>query len=320
VRLVPPVLAAILIFSLPRPVIAQAWVPDKGEGTVSVLFQDAVVKDHFFSRGQREDRGEIQSGTLLTDLTYGITDRLAVTVGVPLIRTKYRGAAPHPTSQDDGSANYGLQDVRGSVRYNVLRGPLVVTPFVGTNMPTHKYQYFAHAALGIRVREVEVGTYVGYVPGRVLPNAFVQARYAHGFPQTIAGVERRKSYLDLEVGYFVTPRLRMFTMAVGYKTHGGIDVPDAGYRMLPPALQEHHDRVGRIELLDASGGVQYTLNRSVDVFGSFTRSLAGRYTHAIDRAFSVGVAWSFGRNRTLQDLLGDDPGPDESLIRCLCQK
>lgn len=45
----------------PRLVSAQAWVPAKGEGTVPVFYQNTAVKDHFFSRGQYVDRGEIQS-------------------------------------------------------------------------------------------------------------------------------------------------------------------------------------------------------------------------------------------------------------------
>ena len=127
----------------------------------------------------RPRRDPIES--LMFDVTYGLTDRLAVTFAVPFIRARYTGAAPHPNAQDDGARTTGFQDLRFGVRYNVTRGPLTITPFVGTNMPTHGYEYFAHAAYGPRVRELEVGTYVGRVLSPALPNAFIQARYSYSF-------------------------------------------------------------------------------------------------------------------------------------------
>ena len=57
---------------------AQAWLPAKGEGTVSVLFTNALSKDHYLP-DERFDFGHIDSNTVLFDVTYGISDRLAVT-------------------------------------------------------------------------------------------------------------------------------------------------------------------------------------------------------------------------------------------------
>jgi hypothetical protein len=320
-RLGCPLAAFLSLIVLPANAWAQAWVPYKGEGSVAVLYQDMTVKDHFFGRGQRVDRGRIESDSLLVDVTYGITDRLSVTFGVPYIRAQYSGAAPHPTAQDDGRVHAGLQDVRFAMRYNLTRGPLVVTPFVGTNVPTHGYEYFAHASLGPRVRELEIGTYVGRLLSPMLSNAFVQARYSYSFAQEIVGVQHNRSNLDLEFGYFVTPTVRVFTLGVGHKTHGGIDVPDAGWKALPIEQGPHHDRIGRIDLLDVGGGVQVSLTKSVDLFGSYMKSLAGRNTHALDRALMVGMSWSFGRGLTALMLDSDvTPGRGRRLAKCLCQK
>src|SRR5262245_44923402 len=84
-----------LVLLAPDDAAAQAWVPLKGEGAVSVLYQDIFVEDHFFDRGQRLDRGSIGTQNLLIDFTYGITDRLAIAVGVPFVSTRYIGRAPH---------------------------------------------------------------------------------------------------------------------------------------------------------------------------------------------------------------------------------
>lgn len=310
------------VFLCPRAASAQAWTPPRGEGSVSVLFQDLFVKDHFFERGQRRDRGEIRTNTLLADVTYGITDKLAVTLAVPFIRSRYTGTAPHPTAQDDGETHSGVQDVRFNVRYNLSRRWANITPFVGTNVPSHDYEYFAHAAYGTRVRELEVGTYVGRLVGPALPNAFVQARYSYSFAQKIVGVSHNRSNLDVEFGYFLTPKVRVFTLGTGHKTHGGVDVPEAGWRVLPAEQGPHHDRIGRIDLLDVGGGVQVSVTKSVEVFGSYMKSLAGRNTHALDRAVTIGASWSFGgglRSLMLADV-DTSQATGSRMVRCLCQK
>lgn len=318
------VVASVAIASLcARSASAQAWVPSKGEGSVSVLFQDLFVSDHFFGRGQRVDRGQIQSDGLLVDVTYGLTDKISFTLGVPLLRTRYAGGAPHPTAQDDGRAHSGFQDVRFSARYGLAQGPLTITPFVGINVPTHDYEYFAHASYGPRVRELEVGTYVGRVLSPALPNAFVQARYSYSFAEKIVGIDHDRSNLDLEFGYFLTPTVRVFTLGSGHKTHGGIDVPDAGWRALPIEQGPHHDRIGRIDLLDVGGGVQVSLTKSLDVFGSYMKSLSGRNTHAVDRAITIGASWSFGRSLRALMLSGEAASEgvgERRLAKCLCQK
>ena len=314
--------AVICAAAWPQPLRAQAWIPAKGEGSVSVIFQDLFVVDHFLDGGGRLDRGHINSNTLFADVTYGVTDKLALTVGVPFMRSRYSGAAPHPTLQDDGSAHYGFQDVRFAARYNVLSGPITVTPFVGVNLPTHHYEYFAHAAYGTRVREVEVGAYVGRLLSPALPNAFVQARYSYSFAQRIADVHHDRSNLDLEVGYFVAPSVRVFAIGSGHKTHGGIPVPDAGWRAMPAQYGQHHDRIGRIDLLDAITGVQVSITKSLDVFGSYTRSLAGRNTHALQRGLTIGASWSFGQGLSSLMRAENRARSDGKarMARCLCQK
>ena len=277
----------------PAAAFAQAWVPSQGEGSVAVLFQDLFVKDHFLARGERRDNGHITSNNLIVDVTYGLTDKIAVSLAVPFIRSQYSGIAPHPTQQDNLQPHAGFQDFRFAVRYNLRQGPLSITPFFGTKVPMHNYEYFAHAAYGPRVREFDVGAFAGRMLDPILPNAFFQARYAYTFAEKIAGVHHDRSNLDLELGYFLSRNVRVFTMANGVKTHGGLDLPPGGWRAMPASVARHHDRVGRIDLLDVGGGAQVTVTKSIDVFGSYMRSLAGRNTHALDRALTFGASWNF---------------------------
>jgi hypothetical protein len=303
--------------------LAQAWVPAQGEGAVSVLYQDLFVREHFLAGGGRLDRGHIRSNNLLVDLTYGITDELTVALGVPFVRARYSGAFPHPTPQDDGRAHGGFQDVRVGARYKLVDGAVTITPFIGTSMPTHGYEYFAHAAYGPRVRELEVGSYIGRMVGAALPGVFVQARYSYAFAERIADVSHNRSNLDVEVGYFVRPSLRVFVLGAGQKTHGGIDTPDAGWRAMPAALAPHHDRVAKLEMLDVGGGAQLSLTESIDLFGSFVTTVAGRNSHALARGLTFGASWGFGRGAKTGSLGGPASSSDETkqvLPRCLCQK
>lgn len=300
---------------------AQAWVPAKGEGSISFLVQDLLVRNHLTATGAKQDRGRIDSNNLVVDVNYGVTDRLALTLALPYIRTRYTGLARHPSDQDDGTAHAGFQDVRFGVRYNLFDGPVTITPFIGTSVPSHSYEYFAHAAYGPRLRELEIGSYLGRViPAGPRP-AFVQARYAYGFLQEIAGIERHRSSLDVEVGYFVSRSIRVFATSTGQKSHGGIDLPDAGYRVLPIDLQEHHDRVSRIDIFDIGGGAQMTLSKSWEIFGSFVKTMSGENAHALARGLTIGASWSFGRGvPPLVAAAAAGKEPERLLVRCLCQK
>src|SRR5262249_49410734 len=90
--------------------LAQAWTPAQGEGSVSLQLQDAFVKYHQLPT-VRLDRGHIESQTLLMDVIYGVTDRLAIRASLPYVASRYNGTRAHtlppdftqPNPLDDGS-------------------------------------------------------------------------------------------------------------------------------------------------------------------------------------------------------------------------
>jgi hypothetical protein len=242
---------------------------------------------------------------------------VAVTFGVPVVASRYRGNAPHrPVTLDDGNWHVTTQDLRFNVRYNVLQGPLVVTPFVGTELPSRNYEYFAHAAPGRQLKELLAGVSVG----RLFSEAglVVQGRYALNFSEGVLDQSRRYSQVALEGAYFVTPSLRVLAMTAARIGHTGIDLyPDSG-RVLPFEVFSHHDQISRESYVNVGGGAAYSLNDVVDVFGSFTTTVSGRNTHAVNRGISLGLSWSFGRPGDEQLIAAD--GRRRSLIRCLCEK
>src|SRR5262245_17702153 len=79
---------------VPRGARAQAWVPARGEGSVAVSFQSMNVTRHLAGT-TRVDAGVIDSNVLLTDFSFGATDKIAVDLAIPFVSAKYTGSRPH---------------------------------------------------------------------------------------------------------------------------------------------------------------------------------------------------------------------------------
>jgi hypothetical protein len=308
-------LVAVIVALVPAVASAQAWLPQQGEAQVSFIYTDTLVREHYLPDVAYE-LGEIESGTFFADVTYGIRDDLAVSVGVPIVRSKYTGAFPHPTSLDNGEAHTSVQDLKFDVRYQLTRGSLVLTPFIGSQLPATDYEYFAHTAPGRRLRELQMGTYVGGTLDRALPGLFVQGRYTYGIVEEVLDISHNRSQLGLELGYFVTPSWRVVGMASGQRTHGGVDMPRNAGTIWPREQFRNHDRITAEHYVNLGGGMGWTVNDTFDVFGSLTRTVVARNTHKLHYAASVGV--SITLRKPVKDPFS--AARREGLVRCICQK
>jgi hypothetical protein len=321
-------LTVALLLTASTTAFAQAWTPAQGEGTVAIQFQDAFVKYHQLPT-VRLDRGHIRGESLIVDFTYGVTDKLAVSVALPFVTSKYDGPNPHRhddgSTLDTGAYHSTFQDFRFDVRYNVSRRGFVLTPFVGSIMPSHGYEYFGHSAVGRHLREVQVGMNWARLLDTVVPGLFVQGRYSYGFVERILDISHNRSNLDLEVGYFMKPELRVFALGAGQLTHGGLDLYGNSRAVLGDVLYWHHDQISRDNLLNVGAGAAYDLTPSVGVYGSFMRTVAGRNVHALDHGVTVGMTWSFvkgqeGARASRTPVQTEAEGQQRTLARCVCQK
>ena len=193
---------------------------------------------------------------------------------------------------------------------------LALTPFIGTSVPSHEYTAFAHAAAGQDLKLLQIGMSAAKLLDTVVPGMFVQGRYAYGFSQTVLDISHNRSNADLEVGYFVTPRLRLLALATSQYTHGGIDLVPNG-KVVLGNLYQYHDQVSRINFLDLGGGVTFALTDRIDVFGSLLRTVAARNGHAVDHGLSLGLSWGFSTRRAGDRAIAK---ADRSLAKCLCEK
>jgi hypothetical protein len=325
------VVVATIVAACASPARAQAYLPAKGEGSVSFVFQDMGVTYHFLPTTS-VDRGSIRGETFLVDVTYGLTDKLAVSFGIPWVASKYTGATPHPLVDssgeipvlyganpiDNGTYHGTFQDFRFDIRYNLLtKKGLALTPFVGSITPSHDYTYFAHAAPGRHLNELQVGLSVAKLLDNFVPGLFVQGRYGYGFTQQILDISHNRSVMDVEVGYFLTPRLRLMGLSTGQLTHGGVDLTMNSRVDLGPLLWSHHDQIDRLNFLNLGGGATYALTDKIDLFGSLIHTVAQRNGHALKYGATVGMTWGFSTRRAGNRAIAST---ERSLAKCVCEK
>jgi hypothetical protein len=303
---------------------AQAWVPPQGYGAVAILYQNQFVDQHTLDDGTRIDRGETRTHIMAIDLTYGLSDRVALNVSLPYIASKYSGANPHAAAQfgqtsvlDVGGYHGTSQDFRADLRYSAVKGATAVTPFVSGLLPSHSYDFFGHGAAGRRIAELQVGVAVGRTFDRLLPGGFVQARYAYAFAQRPLDVRHDRSVADAEVGYFVRPAVRIFALATGQISHGGVRFTPNFPSDLPASQLLDHDRISRINSFNYGGGAQVSLGPAVDLFGSIVHTGYMTNGHVLKYGVTTGLSWSFHHGQAVQRVAQTR---ERRLIKCLCQK
>ena len=314
------IIAAAIVLLGAAPAAAQAWLGSQGEITTSFVFSRSFVDEHDLN-GVRDKNSDIFTNSLLADVTFSMRDNLSLTLAIPIVSSKFvtAGTPPHPTIQDDGNYHTTATDLRFDVRYNVFnRRNLVITPFIGSVTPSHKYEYFAHAAPGRRVHEVQVGTYVGTTLDGLLPGMFVQGRYGYGIQETFQDISHNRSLFSGEMGWFATPDIRVFGMVSGQVTHGGVDLIPTARLVWPAEKWQNHDRITNEEFTSVGGGIGWTVNDVLDVFGSYTTMVQARNTHVLKRGLLFGASIRLQRSALERGIVNLNAG--NRIARCACQK
>ena len=298
------------LFGPAAPAFSQIFLPPKGVGSVTTVVQQGLIIYHLIP-DEEVERGSIRWNTVFVDFTYGLSDKFAMSVTLPWVRSVYRGEFPHcqdpevTTPQDcpkgslglDDQAYHGaIQDIRAAVLYALKKHGMAITPFVGAIIPSHDYAYFNHSAPGRRLFEVEAGAGIARVLDPVVPDAYVQARYAFGRPQRVLDLSHNRSSLSVEAGYVIKRSLQVFARADGQYTHGGLDSeakPRCGFKEWEK--WSHHDQIGREHYLQVGIGAAYPVTDSLGVFASVVRAVAGHNGHEIDYLWSVGASKTIGK-------------------------
>jgi hypothetical protein len=272
---------------------AQAWLPSRGEGQVTVTYENIYVRDHFDYTGKRFDGGPIRTNTVVTTFEYGITNKLTLDSQLTHVTSKYEGFVP-PVPHgppDTGVYHPMFQDALVGVRYNVTSRGLFVTPFVAASIPTHHYETRGHTAVGRDLRELQVGVNVGRDLEEIIPRTYVQARYSYAFVQNVEQFGLNRSNVDWEFGYYAKPRVSLrFTGAWQY-TYSGIRYP---LDQNVPDFHDLHDRTAKSGFLRFGGGATVTLAKNFDLHIDAGNTFRGYTTHGA-RGLSLGISWRFSR-------------------------
>jgi len=129
--------------------------------------------------------------------------------------------------------------------------------------------------------------------GGVRAPFYVRGRYAYGISERLIGRRRHRSNIDAEVGWFVTPAVRVFAFQLGQIGHGGLEIRPGLAGLVGEEIL-HHDRLSRANILDLGGGVGVAVTRSLDLTCAVLKTVAGENIHPAHYAWSVGASWSFG--------------------------
>jgi hypothetical protein len=272
---------------------AQAWVPAKGDGTVSITYQKVDVRYHYTSTGAKEERGQINSHSTIMALEYGLTDKLAVDLDLAFVASKWIGQGRRPHGPlDNGLFHPMFQDAHIGLRYNALRRNLLVTPFVAVTIPTHDYEVRGHSAVGRGFPELLIGTNVGRQLDPILRDGYFQFRYSYAILKPLAGVHLNRSNADWEVGWAANRRITIRFVGSWQKTHGGFEFPQDIH---DEDDFDIHDRVARVKYVQLGAGVTFSVNRSLDVHTAWAPTpIYSRNSHG-DKGFIVGFSWRFSR-------------------------
>jgi hypothetical protein len=281
---------------------AQASVPEEGGGSWTLAGQNVIVHDHTDYLGIRGQFGKTDTQMLFLGLDYGLTDKLAVNVGVPYVRSRYVGTSPHlhgafPGHEndpviDDGRYHGGLQDLGLGVRYQLWTDPVLVTPFIYMGYPSRDYPFRGHSAIGKRLRRVELGAYVAKELEAPLDAFYLQASYGYSINEETEGISVRSSKFDLGVDYLLMPRLSVRVFATWLYTHNGLNVP-VDFPPAPDPRFYAHDRLLKTEMLNLGGGFSFMLSPGYTLFGTWLTTTDSKNAHAIHNSFTLAISRSF---------------------------
>jgi len=305
------------LIALDRSASAQAVLPLKGEGNVTIAYQNILADGHLLGDGERASGANahdaVRSDTWTSEVEFGITDKLALSLSLPVVAGRYEGGAPHvigvsglPTTIDDGTYHGGFQDFRFGARMNVASGPLIVTPFVDAIIPSHHYESRGHSVIGLDMRALVLGTSLAMSFDPMIPHTYFQAQVSHAFVQEVAGLRPNRDRMDLELGYFVTPRITLRFLESLQITHNGIEFQQPGQTR---EVSLNHDRLQMYNFLNLGGGFGFTISESLDVFAAVSSLVWGQNVHP-HRGIGVGINWHFRTGPALWQ--PKDPGREDA--------
>jgi hypothetical protein len=287
---------------------AQAWLPERGEGAFSTTYGFIAVRGHYTSSGDKVPEAAANLQSVLFEVEYGLTDKIALTASVPFIAVRYNSNNPpkpflrdlfNQTRQatssgfyahdflDDGAWHPTFTDFHANLRYNLVAKPLVLTPYVELVAPSHDYAYVGESSPGRDLWEFQFGTFVGRRLDPWLPKAYAHGQVGFAIPEKSLGVRTTRMNLTMETGYLFTRKFAARGFGSFAHTFSGLLYATD---FTTPEIFLTHERLLKATYWHVGGGASYALTRKTEIGADMFIPVAGRATH-----FGPGVSFRFTR-------------------------
>lgn len=289
----------LLVLCMPSYAAGLPSQSNAGHGNFNINYQYIHVD------GYKIDKGTLPIGTVDTyalyfAVDYQLSNRWGINVGLPLIRKRYQGGAPHDPSLldpprdsefiDSGTFHSNFQDWQLALRYKAKEGAFGIEPFVALGMPSNDYPFYANSAVGQNLKRFDIGTSLTWQPG--LSDAFYGLDIGYEFVEKTLGVNVNHWRVTGQAGYYFTPQLsgRAFFLL---KQGNGLEFPDDYPLPRTGELWYQHDRLMRHNYINVGLGINWTVNDRYQLsFSGLTMAHADQ-VHIVKYAFTVGASRSF---------------------------
>ncbi|MEO5926778.1 MAG: hypothetical protein ABIR70_23395 [Bryobacteraceae bacterium] len=280
----------------------QAWVPQQGQGAVTLAYQRISNTGHRLDTGVDLTGDSVNMAAYL-GIDYATTNRLSFSVGLPYVWGKYLDKEGPPglpfLSWDKCNCwQSGPQDIGLTARYNLIlarNGSFALTPSVFGLIPSNKYEFRGESVQGRRLWETGFAVDAGQRLDVINPNLSVLGHYSYAIVQRVLAIPNNRSNFSLEGRYqLFGGRFTMRGFTMWQRTHGGLRIPQ-DLIGADDETKRQHDRLLRDNSYHAGGGFAYSFPK-VDVFGSYIAYVSGSNTHS-GGALTLGVSWPFEFHR-----------------------
>jgi hypothetical protein len=223
-------------------------------------------------------------------------ERLALNVTVPIVMVKYTGddsGFGRHGRYDDGDLHATLQDFRSTLRYQVLRDAISLSPHIGVTIPMSDYETVGYANAGRGLKQAHFGLALGRTLAPSVPNLYFHLQYEFTLSEKYDETEitreigQNRSDLAVQLGY-LRNKLELNVGANFRFAHGGINFED--FREWTEDERLFHDPLLREEFILVGGGAGYSVTdklRLTAIARAFIRGYNTRNAHL----FGVGASW-----------------------------
>lgn len=281
---------------------AQAWVPDKGDGTFAISTQYTRVLKHLFSvdvsgivdantgyllgPGNRGYFGDIVTFTQTLSAEYVPLKRLAVTGEVTLTTSRYRGASPEG-ALDDGAFHGDLQDMQIGARYQLPIRAFALTPSLDMRFPITDYSTGGHVGAGTGLTSFTLGLNSGRSLDPLLPMGYVFVNGSHAFVEDVAQNSLDRDQFSVGTGVFLSSALSLQGHFSFAQTTDGTDWWWSGASHL-----QHRDVAAKTVYRRLGASAGYSITHRVGIALSWESTISGANVHAA-HSLTLGASWGF---------------------------